>query len=85
MTLGAGWEAEGSSYRYSFLSHCTLPKLFVSGDHDQYAPVSDLQQVAATSAEPKKLVLVPGADHFFSNQLDAMQNVLARWCKEQVP
>ena len=83
--LGLPTSAEGRQYRYSFLSHCTLPKLFVSGDQDQYAPASDLHQVAATTAEPKKLVLIPGADHFFAGQLEAMQNVLAGWCKDQLP
>jgi hypothetical protein len=41
--------------------------------------------VAATTAEPKKLVLLPGADHFFAGQLEAMQNELANWLKEQLP
>lgn len=83
--LGLPTSAQGHQYRYSFLSHCSIPKLFLSGDQDQFAPASELHQVAATTAEPKKLVLLPGADHFFAGQLDAMQNVLARWCKEQVP
>lgn len=83
--LGLPTSVAGHQYRYSFLSHCTIPKLFLSGGQDQYAPASDLQQVAATTAEPKKLVLIPGADHFFSGQLQAMQNALAGWCKEQVP
>jgi alpha/beta superfamily hydrolase len=59
--------------------------LFLSGDCDQFAPAADLQRVAATSAEPKKLVLLPGADHFFAGQLEAMQNELANWLKEQLP
>jgi alpha/beta superfamily hydrolase len=41
--------------------------------------------VAATTAEPKKLVLLPGADHFFAGQLQAMQNELVRWFKEFLP
>jgi uncharacterized protein len=76
--------AGGRQYNYSFLNTCSLPKLFVSGDCDQYAPASDLQRVAATTAEPKKLVLLPGADHFFAGQLQAMQNTLASWLKEQL-
>jgi uncharacterized protein len=83
--LGLPTRAEGHQYRYSFLSQCTIPKLFVSGDGDGFAPVADLNHVAATTAEPKKLVLIPGADHFFAGQLDAMQNTLASWCKEQLP
>jgi len=83
--LGLPTHAEGRTYRYSFLSHCLLPKLFLSGDRDQYAPAAALSALAATTAEPKKLVLLPGADHFFSGQLHAMQNALASWCKDQLP
>ncbi len=80
--LGLPTQAEGRHYRYPFLSQCTLPKLFLSGDHDQFAPADDLRDVAATTANPKRIVLLPGADHFFAGQLDAMQNELARWLKE---
>ncbi len=83
--LGLPTQAEGRNYQYSFLARCSLPKLFLSGDRDQFAPAADLQHVAATTAEPKKLVLLPGADHFFAGQLEAMQNALACWLKEQLP
>ena len=85
VALGLPTQAEGRSYRYSFLSGCTLPKLFVSGDRDGFAPADDLRHVAATTAEPKKLVLLPGADHFFAGQLETMQNTLVSWLKEQLP
>jgi alpha/beta superfamily hydrolase len=41
--------------------------------------------VVALAAEPKRLVLLPGADHFFAGQLEAMQSALAGWLKEQLP
>jgi alpha/beta superfamily hydrolase len=85
VALGLPTRAKGREYSYSFLSECFLPKLFLSGDCDQFAPAADLQRVAATTAEPKKLVLLPGADHFFLGQLEAMQNELANWLKEQLP
>jgi hypothetical protein len=83
--IGLPTQADGRNYHYSFLASCSLPKLFLSGDRDQFAPVADLEHVAATTAEPKKLVLLPGADHFFAGQLEAMQNALAGWLKEQLP
>ncbi len=83
--LGLPTRAEGRHYSYSFLSTCTLPKLFLSGDRDQFAPAEDLHQVAETAANPKRIVLLPGADHFFAGQLEAMQNSLASWLKEQLP
>ncbi len=84
IALGLPTEAEGRQYQYGFLRSCSLPKLFLSGDRDQYAPAADLRRVAATTAEPKKLVLLPGADHFFAGQLEAMQNTIAGWLVEQL-
>ncbi len=85
VALGLPTHAEGRDYHYPFLAQCTLPKLFLSGDRDPFAPAPELVQVAATTAEPKKLVLLPGADHFFTGQLDAMQNQLVAWLQERLP
>lgn len=82
--LGLPTHAAGRDYYYSFLKSCSIPKLFLSGDQDQYAPASALTAVAAEAGEPKRLVFVPGADHFFSSQLQSMQSALAAWLKEQV-
>jgi alpha/beta superfamily hydrolase len=86
--LGLPTHAEGRDYHYSFLKDCGVPKLFLSGDRDQYAPSASLEQVVATAAEPKQLLFVPAADHFFAGQLEPMQRALAgwlaSWLKEQV-
>jgi alpha/beta superfamily hydrolase len=70
-------------YEYPLLSTCTLPKLFVSGDQDQYATKVQLEHAFDSAADPKTLVLVPEADHFFTGHLDQMQKALAAWLKEQ--
>jgi hypothetical protein len=36
-------------------------------------------------AEPKRLLLIPGADHFFTGHLESMQQALVGWLKEQLP
>jgi len=82
--LGLPTEAEGREYKYRFLSHCTTPKLFLSGDHDQYAPSTQLAHVVASVADPKRLLLINGADHFFTGQLQAMQKALCGWLQEQL-
>jgi hypothetical protein len=82
--LGLPTHADGRDYHYHFLESCTTPKLFLSGDRDQYAPAADLEQVVSQAAEPKRLIFVPGADHFFLNQLSAMQAVVADWAKEHI-
>jgi len=83
--LGLPTQNEGRAYRYPCLANCTIPKLFLSGDRDQFAPATQLAQVAGSAAEPKRLVLLPGADHFFAGQLEPMQQALAGWLKEQLP
>ena len=85
VALGLPTHAEGRDYTYPFLSGCTLPKLFLSGDRDQFAPDTKLARVTASTAEPKRLVLLPCADHFFRDQLKPMQQALAGWLKEQLP
>jgi uncharacterized protein len=71
------------SYEYPLLSTCTLPKLFLSGDQDQFATKEQLEHAFDSAAGPKTLVLVPNADHFFTGHLDEMQTALAAWLKEQ--
>src|SRR5262249_58855177 len=53
------------TYTYEFLQSCTKPKLFVSGARDQFGPKEKLEALVASAAEPKKLVLIEGGDHFF--------------------
>jgi uncharacterized protein len=83
--LGLPAHAEGRDYLYPWLTDCAFPKLFLSGSRDQYAPAPQLQSVAAMAAEPKRLVLIPDADHFFVNRLPAMQDALRQWLLETFP
>ena len=82
--LGLPTHAQGRDYHYDFLSACNIPKLFLSGDRDQFAPPGTLAQVSAAAGEPKQLAFVRDADHFFTGQIDPMQQALAGWLKKQV-
>jgi len=84
VALGLPTHAEGRDYFYPFLPCCTPPKLFLSGELDQYAPATSLAQLTDSAAAPKRLLLLPGADHFFTGQLEPMQAALAGWLKEQM-
>lgn len=81
--LGLPTHADGRTYQYAFLKDLRLSKLFLSGDHDQFASPAELEQVAAESAGPTRLILIPGADHFFNGRLEPMQQALTSWLKEQ--
>ncbi len=81
ISLGTPVEADGRLYSFTFLRECTKPKLFVSGDHDQYAPHDALEKVVAQAAEPKELVFIPG-DHFFAGHLAEMRMTVESWLGE---
>jgi alpha/beta superfamily hydrolase len=81
ISIGTPVEAEGRLYSYSFLDECTKPKLFVSGDHDQYGPHDRLEELVAKVAEPKELVFVPG-DHFFEGHLQELRMTIESWLHE---
>lgn len=84
VALGLPTQNGDRTYRYSSLEHLAIPKLFVSGDHDQFAPAHELSQVVASAAEPKNLAFILNSDHFFTGHLPEMQKQLAAWLKEQL-
>ncbi|MDQ3830817.1 MAG: alpha/beta hydrolase, partial [Candidatus Tectomicrobia bacterium] len=44
------------------------PKIFLCGDRDPYAPADMLIGVVKSLPGPKRLVVLPDADHFFVGQ-----------------
>jgi len=61
------------------LSKCEKPKLFVQGKLDEYGPIADIEQWFEGLAEPKKLVEVDGADHFFDGHLDELMAAIRNY------
>src|SRR5690242_4910996 len=45
------------NYDFGFLGSCGKPKLFVSGEHDQFGPRAQLEQLTNSLPGPKKLVI----------------------------
>jgi alpha/beta superfamily hydrolase len=85
VALGIPAHAEGRDYDYNFLRECTQPKLFVSGDHDQYGPAAEVEAVAALAHEPKELVWISGADHFFASKLEDVRQAIRAWAQRRFP
>jgi alpha/beta superfamily hydrolase len=89
--LGIPVRAEGRDYTYGFLTECRQPKLFISGDHDQYGPREMVEQVVERAKDPKRLVWIEGAEHFFQGtagspgaKLDGMRGALQVWLREEI-
>lgn len=100
VALGLPVHAEGRDYQYDFLGACRQPKLFLSGDRDQYGPVAGVEAAVRLAADPKELVWIAGADHFFApattepsptsqqrtgSKLEEMRFSLRAWAQRQFP
>jgi hypothetical protein len=56
-----------------YLDHCTVPRVFVQSTHDRYGPVDQLRPFVESLPEPKLLVLIEAADHFFDGALPELE------------
>lgn len=79
--IGLGIPVNGTDF--SFLAECTKPKLFVQGGNDQYGAIEKTREVVASLPEPKRLVEVAGADHFFAGKLDQVNTAIVSWMRER--
>jgi alpha/beta superfamily hydrolase len=66
------------------MQDCAKPKLFVSGARDQFGPRAKLESLLASVPEPKKLVLIEGADHFFEGRLRELREAIESFVRERV-
>ncbi len=72
------------AYDLGFLQTCAKPKLFCSGDRDQFGPRAKLEAFVAGLVEPKQLTLISGGDHFFEGRLSEMRKVIEDWVGSQI-
>jgi uncharacterized protein len=82
VSIGTPVQAENRVYQYNFLRHCAKPKLFISGDRDQFAMPDELSELVSSLPEPKRLVLIKDADHFFAGHLDEYRQAIETWVRE---
>lgn len=75
---------ERSSYDFDFLRTCAKPKLLMSGARDQFGPRAQLQELVGALPEPKKLVFIEGADHFFEGRLREVRETIEAWLRQAV-
>lgn len=69
--LAAGFPTRMGSAEY--LETCTVPKIFLQSTHDQYGPRDEMDALFARVAEPKQLIYVESADHFFAGGLEELE------------
>jgi uncharacterized protein len=64
-----------------FYSH---PKLFVSGDLDEFVHPRELEKQVERLPAPKELVFYPGVDHFWMKEDDSMAEKVGQFFKSTI-
>lgn len=72
-------------YDFNFLAECRKPLLLVHGERDEYGDVERLRKLVAELEKNTtvRLVVVPGAGHFFDAGLDELKRAITDWTTEQ--
>lgn len=82
ISIGTPMQAKDRVYEYKFLQSCAKPKLFISGDRDQFGTPEQLAALVERVPEPKQLVLIPGGDHFFEGHLEEYRAAVELWLRQ---
>lgn len=71
-------------YDFSFLAECRKPLLLVHGERDEFGDVEQLRKLVAELEKntPVRLVVIPGAGHFFEGHLDELKRAITDWAIE---
>ena len=71
---------------FSFLEDCRKPLLLVHGERDEFGSVRDLRALAARLPDESrvKVEIIPGAGHFFDQQLEDLRRAVADWATEML-
>lgn len=70
-----------NKYDFGYLRHCEKPMLFLHGTQDEHGDVQKLEKLAQTVRNAES-VIVTGADHFFTKQLEAVEETMRGWAEE---
>jgi uncharacterized protein len=81
--IGLGIPVDSSDLTY--LRDCAKPKLFVQGANDQFGSGANVERLFNELVEPKKLVFIENADHFFTGHLREMAEAIDTWLDETHP
>ena len=65
-----------SIYDHAFLIENPKPALYISGTRDEFCPRESLDRLTRLLPPASRVYRIEGADHFFSHQLDKVENLI---------
>ena len=70
-----------NKYDFSYLRHCEKPMLFIHGTQDEHGDVAKLEKLVPQVRNAES-VIITGADHFFTKQLEGLEETIRGWAEE---
>lgn len=70
-----------NKYDFGYLLSCDKPMLFLHGTQDEFGDVEKVDSVVQAVRNGESVV-VTGADHFFTKNLDAVEETMRSWAEE---
>jgi uncharacterized protein len=70
-----------NKYDFGYLRHCERPMLFIHGTQDEHGDAAKLEKLVQQIRNAES-VTVTGADHFFTKQLEAVEETMRTWAEE---
>ena len=67
-----------NQYDLGYLKHCRHPLLFLHGSNDDFGDVEVLSNLVE-KCHRAELIVVSGADHFFKNQIEVVEETIRDW------
>ena len=74
--IGVGFPTKREPVAY--LNDCRLPKFFIQSTNDEHGPKAELEAIFENAAEPKRLIFIEASDHFFVDNLDGLEEAIAK-------
>jgi uncharacterized protein len=70
-----------NKYDFGHLRNCERPMLFIHGTQDEHGDVAKVDKLVQ-SIRNAESVTITGADHFFTKQLDGVEETIRNWAEE---
>ena len=70
-----------NKYDFGYLRYCEKPMLFIHGTQDEHGDVAMVEKLIPTVRNAES-VIITGADHFFTKQLEALEETMRSWAEE---
>ncbi len=58
---------------WSHLARCGCARIFLHSTNDEYGPRDAMEVIFASASEPKRINWIESSDHFFSDNLDGLE------------